>query len=175
VSDSRVISIRAAIVTDAAQLCVAEAETAKTPGLLRSRPDELHAESFAKRITELEAPGHRGRYIVALDNANAAIGHALLEPIALARSAHVFRLTIVVHPGHTDRGVGRAMMTDLLNWAARDSRVEKIELFVRATNARAIHLYQRFDFVEEGRLKRCIKLDDGTYIDDILMAWFPAK
>jgi L-phenylalanine/L-methionine N-acetyltransferase len=46
--------------------------------------------------------------------------------MSLAQSAHVFRLTIVVHPGHTDRGIGRALMNDLLSWATQSPRVEKL-------------------------------------------------
>jgi RimJ/RimL family protein N-acetyltransferase len=165
------VTIRAAHVDDAPALAAAERETARTPGLLRSLPHELREEAFAERIAALESVNHRGRYVVAVDSRNQAVGHALLEPMALAQSAHVFRLTIVVHPGHTDRGVGRALMNDLLAWASRDPRVEKIELLVRATNERAIHLYRSLGFVEEGRLSRVVKIDAMTYIDDLTMAW----
>jgi RimJ/RimL family protein N-acetyltransferase len=167
------IRIRAATVEDAPILVAAEIETARTPGFLRSRPDEFSEEAFRARIAELEAPQHRGRYIVALNAANSVVGHALLEPMGLARIAHVFRLTVVVHPGNTDRGAGRAMMNDLLDWAKDDPRVEKVELIVRSTNARAIHLYRSCGFVEEGRFVKRIKLEYGQYIDDISMAWFP--
>jgi ribosomal protein S18 acetylase RimI-like enzyme len=143
------------------------------PGFLVSRPDELNVRAFAERIAELESPGNRGRYIVALNDQREIVGHALLESMSLARISHVFRLTIVVHPGHTDRGVGRALMSDLQQWARNDSRVEKIELLVRATNARAVHLYRSCGFVEEGRFVKRIKLEDGIYIDDLAMAWFP--
>jgi RimJ/RimL family protein N-acetyltransferase len=50
--------------------------------------------------------------------------------------------------------------------------VEKVELRVRATNAAAVHLYTKFGFVEEGRLRRRVKLADTGYVDDITMAWF---
>jgi ribosomal protein S18 acetylase RimI-like enzyme len=96
-----------------------------------------------------------------------------LEPLSLAHVARVFRPTIVVHPSNTDRGVGRALMNDLLQWAQNDSRVEKVELMVRATNSLAIHLCRSCGFIEEGRFAKLIKLDDGTYIDDRTMAWFP--
>jgi RimJ/RimL family protein N-acetyltransferase len=62
-------------------------------------------------------------------------------------------------------------MNDLLAWARREPRVEKIELRVRATNERAIHLYRTMGFVEEGRLARVLKIDADTYIDDLMMAW----
>ncbi len=164
------VRIRAATVGDASALYAAERETAKTPGFLVSRPNELHTAAFAARIAELEAPGHRGRYVVATGPQSEVLGHALLEPMSLAAISHIFRLTIVVHPGHTDRGVGRALMSDIVAWASSDHRVEKIELLVRATNERAIQLYRKFGFVEEGRFIKRIKLQDGRYLDDIAMA-----
>lgn len=165
------LSVRAAQVEDAPLLAAAERETARTPGLLRSTPDELRDEMFAARIEQLESPGKRGRYLVATDADGRIVGHALLDPMSLSQCAHIFRLTIVVHPGHTDQGVGRLLMNALLAWARLNTHVEKIELFVRATNARAVHLYQSCGFIEEGRLRRVIKLPSGEYLDDIAMAW----
>lgn len=165
--------IRAATIDDAQALAAAEVETARTPGLLVSEPEELDARAFATRIADLEAPGRRGRYVVACNDRDALVGHALLEPMSLARIAHVFRLTIVVHPGHTGGGAGRLLMNELQRWAANDDRVEKVELIVRATNERAIALYRRCGFVEEGRLVRRVRLENGRNIDDLAMAWFP--
>ncbi len=163
------IRIRLARVDDAETLCAAEVETAKTPGKLVSRPHELKVESFASKIAELQS---RGRYIVAEENGR-PVGHAVLEPMGLERVAHVHRLTIVVHPGHLRRGVGTVLMKDLVDWAAGNPAVGKIELLVRAVNPGAIELYKKFGFVEEGRLKNRIRLEDATYIDDVAMAWFP--
>ena len=128
-------------------------------------------EAFERKIVELAAIG---RYIVA-ETDGQVVGHALLDPMSLEAIAHVFRLTIVVHPGFLGRGIGAALMRDLLDWAAQTRRVEKIELLVRATNERAIRLYAKLGFVEEGRLKRRVRLADGGFIDDVTMAWFPAR
>jgi ribosomal protein S18 acetylase RimI-like enzyme len=48
-----------------------------------------------------------------------------------------------------------------------------VELLVRDSNPGAIRLYQRLGFVEEGRFRDRIRLPDGTFGDDIAMAWFP--
>jgi RimJ/RimL family protein N-acetyltransferase len=64
-------------------------------------------------------------------------------------------------------------MIDLMDWAKRNSSVEKIELLVRATNERAIRLYSRLGFVEEGRMRNRVRLPDGSFVDDVAMAWFP--
>lgn len=100
------------------------------------------------------------------------VGHALLEPYRLEALAHVYSLTIVVHPNNLGQGVGQALMTALLEWARARPGLLKIELRVRETNSRARRLYEKFGFVEEGRLQKRILLPDGTFIADINMAWF---
>lgn len=180
---TKIISIRPARAEDAAVLCRAEQVTSRTPGRLISAPDELEESAFREKIVRLSAPAMRdtadtmgtadtaGLYAVAeIDGQLAA--HALLEPGALRALSHVFALTIVVHPGQTGRGVGTALMTYLLDWAARTSAVEKIELRVREGNLGAQRLYAQFGFIEEGRFRNRIKLDDGSYLADIAMARF---
>jgi RimJ/RimL family protein N-acetyltransferase len=164
------LSIRTAAPRDAATLADAQRRTAMTPGLLASRPDEIRAEAIAQKIEALET---KGRFIVA-ESDGQIVGHALLEPLVnLAATAHVFVLTIVVHPGYTGQGIGTALLGDLLRWAAADARVKRVELRVRSTNAAAIALYRKLGFVEEGRFRERIQLEDGTFVDDVAMAYFP--
>lgn len=162
------LTIRNALIADAVVLCDAERETARTPGLLISRPSELSYESFEEKI---EVLGREGFYAVA-ERGGLVVGHALLEPNSLKALAHVYSLTIVVHPDNLGQGVGEALMTALLKWAQARPGLLKIELRVRETNVRARRLYEKFGFIEEGRLEKRILLPDGTFIADITMAWF---
>ncbi|HEY1235546.1 MAG TPA: GNAT family N-acetyltransferase [Candidatus Binatia bacterium] len=161
--------IREARLNDAPVLLAAEKETARTPGLLVSRPHELSLQAFEQKIVEL---GERGRYIVAEKDGRIA-GHALLDPMPLEAISHVFRLTIVVHPKFTGHRVGTALMAELMEWAKRSPKLRKIELLVRATNERAVQLYFKLGFIEEGGFQKRICLPDGNFIDDLAMAWFP--
>jgi RimJ/RimL family protein N-acetyltransferase len=163
--------IRDARIEDAPILAAAERATAETPGLLVSRPSELISDSFKKKIVELSK---LGRYIVA-DKDGKIVGHAFLDPLPLEAIAHVFRLNIVVHPGFLGRGIGAALMRDLMDWGQQTTRVGKIELLVRATNERAIHLYSKLGFVEEGRFRNRVRLPNDSFVDDIAMAWFPVR
>ncbi len=169
VNSYELMILREAIIEDAAGLVTAERETALTPGLLVSRPHELTRAAFEQKIVEL---GESGRYMVA-EKDRKVVGHALLEPMGLQATSHVFRLTIVVHPSYLGEGIGAALMRDLLAWAEQTPQVGKIELLVRATNARAIRLYSKLGFVEEDRFKNRVRLPDGSFIDDLAMAWFP--
>jgi len=167
-SNMDMIKIRAATPDDAVVTYMAERETSRTPGLLISTADELSEQDFREKITWL---AKAGTYVIA-EMSDEAVGHASLEPLPLQAMSHVFSLTIVVHPGYAGRGIGSALMTHVLTWAEVNPLVEKIELRVRESNAIARRLYARFDFVEEGRFEKRIKLGDGTYVADISMARF---
>ena len=157
------MNIRLAQTTDAATLCQAEQAIAATPGRLVSLPDELSVENFVAMIQKPTT-----RYIV-VEQDNEIIGHAFLEQMGLKAVAHIMRLTIAVHEGHQGQGVGKLMLKHLIDWAKATRSVEKIELHVRATNLQAIALYKNMGFVEEGRLKRRIKISETQYLDDLTM------
>ena len=166
------VTIRQARVEDAPVLCAAEQEISRAPGLLVSEPDELLPEVFASLIAALRDGS--GCYLVAEDEGR-IVGHAFLKPMDLRAVRHVFRLTIVVHPGCSGQGIGTMIMSALADWARCAPAVEKVELIVRSTNDRARRLYEKFGFVEEGRFRNRIRLTDGSYIDDVTMAWFPKE
>jgi ribosomal protein S18 acetylase RimI-like enzyme len=77
-------------------------------------------------------------------------------------------LGIGLVPEWRGRGVGRRLMEHALE-AARAFPLARVELWVRADNARAIALYRQIGFEEEGRRRRTL-LVDGVYYDDIMMA-----
>jgi putative acetyltransferase len=161
-------SIRAARSADAPLLAAAERAIASVPGRLASRPEEIQDEDVRRKIDELE-DGARGIFLVA-ERAGAVVGHAFLEPLTLAATSHVVRLTIAVHEGHQRQGAGRALMTELLRWARSRPSVEKVELQVRSTNEPALALYRSLGFVEEGRKTKRLKIGPSTYLDDVYMA-----
>lgn len=160
------ITIRKAEVKDAYVILTASQEIAKIPGYFCSLPNELSKQDIVKRIKTLS---ENGLYIVAeLDGK--IIGHAFLQPLHLKSICHVGQLTIGVHQGWQEKGIGTLLIQKLIEWARQSKSIEKIELNVRSTNSRAIALYKKMGFVEEGRLKNRIKIDTGHYLDDILMA-----
>ena len=60
------------------------------------------------------------------------------------------------------------MTTAMLEWARRHEIVRKINLEVRADNARAIALYERLGFVQEGRQTLAMRVGD-TFYDTLWM------
>lgn len=159
-------TIRHANPSDAKTLMQAEQHYAQTPGYLVSNPHELNEEMFAKKIKALGSG--EGIYIVAEQNGQ-IVGHALMDQMGLENLAHIYRLTIVVHPNMTSKGIGKALMNHLISWAKENPKALKIELLVRSSNSRAISLYKKMGFTEEGRIKNRIRISPTEFIDDIMM------
>jgi RimJ/RimL family protein N-acetyltransferase len=160
--------IRDATPADAAALCAAEQAVVRVQdGLLISGPDELQEAAFLERIALLS--DGRGKYLV-VERDSELLAHAGLWPMGLRKVAHVLRLDMCVHLGQWRQGHGRALLESLLEWAHTNPNALKVELLVRSTNLPAVSLYRSFGFVEEGRLRRRVRLPDGRFIDDLSMA-----
>lgn len=161
------VTLRDATVEDAPTLARAAREIAETPGLLASRPHELTDARYATTIRTLAASGD-GKFLVA-ESAGVPVGHAWFEPLGLEVTRHVVQLTMAVHPGWQGRGIGKALLTSLLEWARSAPRVERAELRVRSGNTNAMALYRALGFVEEGRMVKRIKVAPDRYFDDVAM------
>lgn len=163
-------TIREARVEDAVTLASAERAVASQPGLLASRPEEL-PDSTMRSTIQRSLGGREGKFVVAEEDGR-IVGHAVLNPMGLAATKHIVRLTMVVHPGHEGRGLGKRLLAALLDWARNAPGVRRVELNVRSTNARAIGLYRSLGFIEQGRQPQRIRVDEQTFVDDLEMGLF---
>ena len=161
------LTIRTARVDDAPVVAEAARTIAATPGLLASQPAELTDERLAQKIAALDGADN-GCFLVA-ESAGELVGHGMLDPLPLAAVRHVVHLTLAVHVGWQGRGVGRALLGRLIEWAKAAPAVEKIELNVRAPNSAAQALYRKMGFSEIGRWRRRVKIAPGQYLDDVAM------
>jgi ribosomal protein S18 acetylase RimI-like enzyme len=80
---------------------------------------------------------------------------------------HVASLGMSVDKGWRSKGIGSALMTEAFRWA-RWAGIEKIGLTVYPNNQRAINLYKKYGFVEEGQLTGHSKKAYG-YEDEVVM------
>jgi len=85
------------------------------------------------------------------------------------RLAHAARFGMTVAEAWRGKGVGTIVLRRLIDWAARESPLEKIYLEVFDTNAAGLALYRNLGFVEEGRQVGQTRFADGRYADQILM------
>ncbi len=166
------ITIRRATVADAASFARVNGDPAVLPNLLQvPYPSE---EFWQQRLGEILAPGKQDILLVAecpgADGRAQVVGNAgLLSSGAALRRRHVMNLGIAIASDAQGRGVGSALMKALCDWADHWGQVLRIELTVFTDNARAIALYRRFGFEQEG-VHRGYALRNGRYADTYSMA-----
>jgi RimJ/RimL family protein N-acetyltransferase len=85
-----------------------------------------------------------------------------------AKNAHVGTKGIALTKPYRGIGLGEPMMKAGIEWAGSNG-VSRLRLGVFANNERAIALYRKLGFVEEGRLRGEVILD-GKPVDELLMA-----
>lgn len=85
------------------------------------------------------------------------------------RRAHVGSIGMGVHDDYAGRGIGKALLGEILTICDRWLNLQRVELTVFTDNERAIHLYKRMGFVEEGHLRQ-FAFRDGVYVDAYAMA-----
>ncbi|MGM0840213.1 MAG: N-acetyltransferase family protein [Bacillota bacterium] len=88
------------------------------------------------------------------------------------RLSHTGSVSMSISKNYRDVGIGKALLKALLDWAEENPLIEKVSLGVFSTNQRAISMYKKMGFLEEGRLIKEYKLNHGEYIDDVLMYKF---
>ena len=82
---------------------------------------------------------------------------------------HVAELGLSIRKDWRGKGVGTALMEDVIAWAKNTGFITRLQLEVYTTNTRAIRLYERLGFVHEGCRKHAIRRG-GKYIDNYTMA-----
>jgi putative acetyltransferase len=96
-----------------------------------------------------------------------AIGKGNLK-VMPGKLRHIGAIGLSVHDEYQGQGVGRALMTALLDLADNYLGLVRVELEVFVDNAPAIHLYESLGFVIEGR-KRKGTFRRGEYLDTLIM------
>lgn len=81
---------------------------------------------------------------------------------------HTGRLVLMVHGDFQNKGIGSSLLNTLLHLADHDLGLIRLELDVVVDNESAIHLYKKYGFEIEGRLKKA-HFSRGEYQDIFIM------
>lgn len=163
--------VRRATLDDAADLWNLERQViADGRGVVMDPGDLPSPDAYRGRM--LDGLSGRGVWLVA-EAAGQLCGQARLSRHRAARIAHVGWMSVEVHPNAQGIGVGRALCQALIS-ASDALGVLRLELYVRADNARAIALYLSLGFAMEGLRRGFVRLADGSFVDDWCMVRFAA-
>lgn len=101
--------------------------------------------------------------IIAVDNENRVVGMLDFEGGAKSRTKHSGEFGITVLKKYWGKGIGRSMITYLIDWARDLRTIRKIDLKVRSDNSRGIKLYKNIGFVVEGEISRFFYINGVFY------------
>ena len=166
------LRIRRAVPNDATALIAYVKEVCAQEDVdLPLEPDEFtHTIEEERKVLEDAANSKNCVFLVAeADGRIVGMCHASGGKRRATR--HAVTIGITGHRDYRDRGIGTALLEALIDWAKRTGVVKRIELFVYARNARAIHVYQKLGFVTEARRRNSARdRRTGELIDDLVMA-----
>lgn len=128
-------------------------------------------EKEAEFIENMNVTSDNSIMLVAVHN-ESIVGMLGFHGSRFRKNKHTGVFGISVHPSMRNEGIGRILITVLLNWAKKHPIIERVELSAFSHNENGLHLYLSLGFEEEGRKKKGARLDDGTYVDMILMYQF---
>ena len=138
----------------------------KMPGVMenilsnKDEEEELIKEKIINR-------GKNQYWYVAEENGK-VIGLGILMNHGNLRKKHVGVITLMVNSDYQNKGIGSLLMDKLIN-LSESINIIRLELCVFRDNYKAINLYKKFGFKEEGiKVKSALK--NGEYIDEIMMA-----
>lgn len=114
------------------------------------------------------------------DGANALCVLALLDGVIVGmigvrqekryKQRHVASFGMTVRHDVRGRGVGRALLEEVIVFCRSHPDIHKVHLCVYPENDTAIALYGKLGFVEEARLPRHTREADGSFRDELRMS-----
>lgn len=111
---------------------------------------------------------HSSLFVLKDMNTREIFAHIHIQVGQTSRNRHKAELYLGVLNQFQAIGVGKKMM-EIADFWARKEGIERVQLSVFENNKRAINFYEKHGFGHEGRLVKGVKLDDGTYIDELIM------
>ena len=122
----------------------------------------------SERPTDFYGRWGKDDHVLVAELDGRVVGYAGLH-LRDGKRRHSAWLGIAVHDEFAGRGAGQALMRALLDLADNWIGLVRVDLEANADNERAIAMYRRFGFVEEGRQKKAY-FAEGGYEDAVIMA-----
>ena len=85
------------------------------------------------------------------------------------RVRHIGDFFIVIGKKYWNNGLGSLLIEEAIEWAQASGILRRLQLTVQTRNQAAVHLYQKYGFVIEGRQERGAYIEEGDFIDVYLM------
>ncbi|WBA42053.1 GNAT family N-acetyltransferase [Hymenobacter canadensis] len=162
------ITIRPSTLQDAPAIRRLYQRVSAESGGLARQPEEVTEEYVQHFLTRSLAKG----VALVAERTGELVAEIHVYSPGLQIFAHVLGdLTVAIAPAAQGQGLGRRLFEELLTRVqARFPQVSRVELLVRESNARAIALYEKLGFRQEGRFEGRVAGAQGLEAD-VPMAW----
>lgn len=163
------IAIRKGTIPEVPQLVELHRTVSEVPGALIRDKAEISLSYMEKVVGQCVKNGlilvaYTGDHLIGAIHAH--------TPDVFAFSHLLTELSIVVHPAHQGKGIGRRLFESFLRIVQEDfPHILRVELFTREHSEKNVSFYTSLGFRNEGRQENKIKLRDRTFHTPIHMAW----
>ncbi|WP_414054858.1 N-acetyltransferase family protein [Macrococcus equi] len=111
------------------------------------------------------------KFLVAIID-NEVGGYCYASVSSRKRRQHSRSIAMGLSKKFRGKGIGKKLLTEIIEWAKSNQSIEKLNLGVLSVNKVAINMYRSLGFEDEGILEKEYKMEYGTYVDDIYMRLF---
>ncbi|AOY14648.1 GNAT family N-acetyltransferase [Bacillus sp. ABP14] len=134
-------------------------------------PNKLQNDIDAEK-EKIRKSNEKGNLYIVYEVDKKVVGFLIFNRYELDRLRHAGTMGMGIREAYCNQGIGAELIEFLISWAKGQEGLEKVCLGVVSINDRAIKVYKRMGFVEEGRQRNQIKYEDGSYGDDVLMGFY---
>lgn len=169
VKESCVVTIREANENDAQKLLESAKANILEQEFIITSPEEFNLTVAQEKLwikSFQESPS--SLLLIAVVDNN-IVGNIVLRGNPRKKLSHSAEIGMGVTLEYRNLGIGKLLLEEAIKWASQHEQIERLTLQVFANNSRAIHLYHKLGFQEEGRQLKAIKVQDSEYIDNVLM------
>lgn len=97
-------------------------------------------------------------------------GYSILQGNTASKTKHISTIQIAVKQDFANKGVGTALLNDAEKWA-KENEIERLEASIMLTNQRALSLFEKQGYNNEGTRIKAVKVNDA-YVDELYFSKF---
>ncbi|QOR67524.1 GNAT family N-acetyltransferase [Cytobacillus suaedae] len=163
--------IRTAVIEDASHIIEHKRVVLGESTFMLTAPEEFNP-TLEEKEQWLRDHLNDGNYLLVAEKDEKIIAVMDFRRSKRSRLSHLGYFSISIQEAYCNMGIGRKLIEGLISWAEQRNDLEKVCLEVFSHNERAIHLYKKLGFIEEGRKVKFVKFTEDFYADEILMYRF---
>lgn len=173
-SEGQELIIREALPDDASTLLAYLHQVAKESDYLLVTPEDYAPETDIQAMVLADIYDSPNNVVLLALLGTELVGMLRLGAEKAPQVRHVAELGISVKKAYWNHQIGSALLSDGLDWAQETRILHKVTLDVQVRNLRAVHLYEKYGFIKEGRLEKAFFDPKAGYLDLWTMGkWLP--